>query len=80
MKSKLKKELEKLAKQNKTAQNDILRQSAMSTFQSAWHNMQVEGNARDILSVYSEIEEMERAELEDLMEFERKYGRANKKR
>ena len=80
MKSQLKKELERLAKQNEIAQNDILRQSDMSTFQSAWHNMQVEASTRDILSAYKELEEMERAELQDNLNFERKYGRANKKR
>ena len=80
MKSQLKKELERLAKQNEIAQNDILRQSDLSTFQSAWHNMQVEASARDILSAYKELEEMERAELQDNLNLERKYGRANKKR
>lgn len=80
MKSEYKAELEKLAKQNENQQNDIMRTSTMSTLQNFGHNMQVEAYPQDLLAAYNDLQEMERAELYDHMELERKYGRANKKR
>ncbi len=80
MKGRYQKELEKLAKKNKAKHDDILRQSSLSTFETAQHNMQVEAYPRDIIAAYQELQAMEEAELVDNLELERKYGRANKKR
>lgn len=74
------KEMEAYAKESSSRHLDILRQSELSTFEINEHNMQVEAYPNTFSAISGEIVAMEKAELTDHLELERKYGRSNKKR
>lgn len=74
------KEMNAYEKSHKKQICDILCNRAQSTFDEIGHNMQVEDQLFVFSQIKQEIEEFERAELQDNIELERKYGRANKKR
>lgn len=74
------KEMKAYAKNSSSRHLDILRQSELSTFEINEHNMQVEAYPNTFSALSGEIVALEKAELVDHFELERKYGRTDKKR
>ncbi len=67
--------LRKKMKDDERKKIDILSEADEETFASLQHNMQVE---EDVLKrVYGNLEDLERADLEDYKVTERKYGRSD---